>query len=282
MEMLAPQVAIAIENARLYEKLAEKEARLESDMIAARELQASLLPACCPQASGYQLSARYEPARELCGDLYDFLDYAASAAPGAPAPAAAGPPPPLLGIFIGDVSGKGAAAALYAALSHGLIRTLAQRPHPPAELLARLNRVLCERRVEAQSLALCFALLDRDQRTLEIANAGLPPPVFCRAGEILHVEVGGVPLGLLPKMQYEPRVIQLEPGDTAVFYSDGISENFNPQREEYGRRRLRELVQANCALSANELVCAIFAEMERWSAGASPSDDRTVVVIKAE
>ncbi len=270
MEMLAPQIAIAIENARLYEKLAEKETRLERDLIAARELQASLLPPCCPSLPGYQISARFQPARELGGDLYDFIEYDSQGAGGA------------TGIFIGDVSGKGAAAALYAALSHGLIRTLAQRPQPPAELLAKLNRVLGERRIEAQSLALCFALLDRERRTLEISNAGLPHPIFCRGNEILHLQAEGVPLGLLPNVQYESRIVQLERGDTAVFYSDGISENFNAAREEYGRRRLSDLVRENCHRSANELVGVIFEEMERWSEGLPPSDDRTVVVLKAE
>jgi sigma-B regulation protein RsbU (phosphoserine phosphatase) len=272
MEMLAPQVAIAIENARLYEELARDEARLGRDLAAARELQASLLPPCCPAVPGIELSARYEPARELGGDLYDFIEYDGQANPVAPAGA--------LGIFIGDVSGKGSAAALYAALAHGLIRTLAQRVKPPAELLSKLNRVLSERRVEARSLALGFALLDLGTRTLEIASAGLPHPIFCRGGQVRQVETGGVPLGLLENVEYEARTVPLEPGDVAVFYSDGISENFNAAHEEYGRPRLRELISRNCRLGANELVGLVFEEMERWSAGMPPSDDRTVVVLK--
>lgn len=277
METLAPQIAIAIENARLYEQLARDEARMERDLAAARELQESLLPACCPQLPGLEMEARYEPARELGGDLYDFIEYEAAAGPlpldtpGAPA---------AVGIFTGDVSGKGAPAALYAALSHGLIRTLAQRRQPPGQVLARLNKVLCERRVEARSLALCLALLDMRTYSLEIANAGLPHPIFCRGGEILPLRVEGVPLGLLDGVEYQATVIEMRPGDTAVFYTDGISENFNAAGEEFGRHRLRELIAANCRFGAAELLQRIFDEASRWSAGRPASDDRTAVVLR--
>ncbi len=269
MEMLAPQVAVAIENARLYERLARDEARLEYDLRAARELQASLLPPCCPDIPGIQLCARYEPARELGGDLYDFLEYPPE-----------GEPRQALGIFTGDVSGKGAPAALYAALSHGLIRTLAQRRQPAAQVLARLNKVLCERRVEARSLALAVALLDLEAPALEIANAGLPHPIFCRDSEILPVRVEGVPLGLLESVEYESTALKLRPGDTAVFYSDGITEALNRDQEEFGRSRLRDVIQAHCAGTAVHLVERIFEAAENWAAGRPASDDRTVVVLK--
>ncbi len=269
MEMLGPQVAIAIENARLYDQLAREEARMERDLRAARELQASLLPAGCPEIPGLQLCARYEPARELGGDLYDFIEYDADRGP------CRG-----LGIFTGDVSGKGAPAALYAALSSGLIRTVAARCRPAGQMLGKLNQVLCERRIEARYLALCYAFLDTETWTLEIANAGLPHPIFCRDGEILPLRVEGVPLGLLERIEYHPAVLELRSGDVAVFHSDGITENINADGEEFGRRRLRELVRAHCNATAGELLERIFEEAQRWSAGRAISDDRTVVVLK--
>lgn len=269
MEVLGPQIAIAIENARLYEKLAQDEARMERDLRAARELQNSLLPPGCPEIPGLQLCARYEPARELGGDLYDFVEYDAETGP------CTG-----LGIFTGDVSGKGASAALYAALSHGLLRTLAARCRPAGQMLGKLNDVLCERRIQARYLSLCYAFLDTRTWTMEVANAGLPHPIFCRGSEILPIRVEGVPLGLLENIEYEPAVVQLQPGDVAVFYSDGISENLNPAGEEFGRRRLQELVRSHCTESAGQMVERIFEEAERWSAGREAFDDRTVVVLR--
>ncbi len=269
VELLGPQVAIAIENARLYQQLALKEARMESDLRAARELAYSLLPRDFPKIPGLQLHARYEPARELGGDLYDFLEYKDedSSCRG-------------LGVFTGDVSGKGAPAALYAALSHGLLRTLASRCQPVGSILHQLNQALCQRRVAARSLALCYAFLDPQAWTLDIANGGLPHPIFCQGGKVLPVRVEGVPLGLLENVEYQADAFQLRPGDIAVFYSDGITENLNRAGEEFGRHRLQELVCRYCAASAEELVERIFEEAHRWAAWQEPADDRTVVVLK--
>ena len=269
VELLGPQVAIAIENARLYQQLAQEEARMQDDLRAARELQYSLLPRNLPEIRGLEVYAQYEPARELGGDLYDFIEYKAEQGP------CRG-----LGIFTGDVSGKGAAAALYAALSHGLLRTLAARCQPVGPMLHQLNQALCQRRIAARSLALCYAFLDPQAWTMEIANAGLPHPIFCHGGEILPVRVEGVPLGLLESIDYYPATVRLRPGDLAVFYSDGITENVNRAGEEFGRQRLQELVLRHCAASARELVERIFEEAHRWSAGQEPFDDRTVVALK--
>ena len=269
VELLGPQVAIAIENARLYQQLAQKEARMQGDLHAARELQYSLLPRNLPEIRGLELYARYEPARELGGDLYDFVAYKDEDG------SCSG-----LGVFTGDVSGKGAAAALYAALSHGRLRTLAARCQPVGSILHQLNQALCQRRMTARSLALCYAFLDPQAWTMEIANAGLPHPIFCHGGEVLPVRVEGVPLGLLENIDYYPAAVRLRPGDLAVFYSDGITENMNRAGEEFGRQRLQELVLRHCAASARELVERIFEEAHRWSAGQEPFDDRTVVALK--
>ena len=269
VELLGPQVAIAIENARLYQQLALKEARMESDLRAARELQYSLLPRDLPEIPGLELYARFEPARELGGDLYDFIEYKTDDG------LCSG-----LGIFTGDVSGKGASAALYAALSHGLLRTLAARCQPVGRILHQLNQALWRRRIAARSLALCYAFLDPQAWTLEIANGGLPHPIFCQEGKVLPVHVEGVPLGLLENVEYQPVALQLRPGDLAVFYSDGITENLNRDGEEFGRHRLQELVCRHCAASAGELVERIFEEAHRWSEEKEAEDDRTVVALK--
>ena len=269
MELLAPQIAIALENARLYEKLARDEARMERELDAARTLQSFLLPACCPDLPGLQMCAHYEAAREIGGDLYDFLPHY-------------GPKGEPLGLvlFTGDVSGKGAPAALYAALVIGALRNVAQQQLSPGEMLLSLNELLLQRRVESRYVALNCAYLDLVGRTLEVANAGLTMPVFCRAGEILDVKVEGVPLGLLEDVEYESTLVRLEPGDVVVFCSDGITDNMNPAREEFGRERLVELVQANYELPPTELVELIFEHVNAWAHGRPAFDDQTVVILK--
>lgn len=269
MELLAPQIAIALENARLYEKLARDEARMERELDAARTLQSYLLPACCPDLPGLQMCAHYEAAREIGGDLYDFLPHY-------------GPNGEPLGLvlFTGDVSGKGAPAALYAAMVIGALRNVAQQQLSPGEMLLSLNELLLQRKVESRYVALSCAYLDLEGRTLEMANAGLTMPVFCRAGEILDVKVEGVPLGLLPDVEYETALVKLEPGDVVVFCSDGITDNLNPAREEFGRERLLELVQANYELPPTELVELIFGHVNAWAHGRAAYDDQTVVALK--
>jgi sigma-B regulation protein RsbU (phosphoserine phosphatase) len=269
MELLAPQVAIALENARLYEKIAKEEARLERDLDAARTLQSYLMPACCPDLPGLQMSAHYEPAREIGGDFYDFMVHN-------------GPDgkPQGLVLFTGDVSGKGAAAALYAAMVIGALRNVAQQHLSPGEMLLALNEILLQRRAESRYVALSCAYFDLESRTLEMANAGLNLPVLCRGGQILDVHVEGVPLGLLEDVEYETVLVMLEPGDTVVFCSDGITDNLNPAREDFGTQRLKDLVLANCNLPTSEMVEMIFEHVNAWAHGRPAFDDQTVVALK--
>ncbi len=271
MELLAPQVAIALENARLYERLTQEERRMERDLDAARELQTHLLPQAPPEIPGLEIAARHEAAREISGDLYDFIR-----TPGISAGSAGG-----LVIFAGDVSGKGAPAALYAAMVSGMLRNIAGQGLSPGEILNSLNDSLLQRRIETRYICLACAYLDIETKTLEMANAGLPHPIVCRAGEILPERVEGVPLGLLEDMQYETAFVQLHPGDVAVFCSDGMTDNQNPARMEYGRSRLTELIRANSGESAGRLVEIIFQDVRAWGHGGQPYDDQTMVVLKA-
>jgi sigma-B regulation protein RsbU (phosphoserine phosphatase) len=270
MEMLAPQVAIAMENAELYEKLAKEEKRLERDLEAARELQLSLLPPCCPTLPGLAIGAHYQPAREIGGDLYDFVIH----------PGADGQPGDLI-MFVGDVSGKGAPAALYAAMVSGLLRNVAEQRMSPGEMLVSLNDALLARHIESRFLTLLCAHVDVASRTLEIANAGLPHPFLCRRGDLLPARVEGVPLGLLPGMEYETYVVQLQPEDVVVFCSDGVVDNLNHAKEEFGTARLKDLVRNTWQESAGEIVELIFEHAMAWSVGRTQYDDMTVMVLKA-
>ena len=167
MTTLAAQVAIAIENAQLYEEIARQEKRLERDLSLARELQMRLLPQTLPRVTHLDLAAKFTPARAIGGDLYDFIPYSLS----------------RLGIVIGDVSGKGAPAAIYAALVSGILRSHAPIEPGPAEMLSAVNLSLAERRIEAQFVSLIYAVWDDENSTLVVANSGLPRPVFVHGGK---------------------------------------------------------------------------------------------------
>jgi sigma-B regulation protein RsbU (phosphoserine phosphatase) len=270
MELLAPQIAVAIENASLYEKLAREEARLERDLEAARELQVSLLPATFPKMHGLEIFGRYQPAREIGGDLYDYVHH--------PDPDGTGGD---LIIFTGDVAGKGAPAALYAAMVSGILRNVAEQRMTPGEMLAALNDTLLARNIESRYLTLICAHVDLKTFSLEMANAGLPHPILCRRGELIPSRVGGVPLGLLPDILYETEIIELQPDDVLVFCSDGIVDNLNHNKEEFGTARLKEMVRNTWQEPAEEIVDVIFDHATAWSAGRTLYDDMTVMVLKA-
>src|SRR5207245_5361022 len=217
---LAAQIAIAIENAQLYEEIARQEQRLERDLALARELQFRLLPQAPRALANLEVVAKFLPARAIGGDLYDFLDYSLS----------------RLGIVIGDVSGKGAPAAIYAALVSGILRSHAPIEPGPAEMLSAVNFSLGERRIEGQFVSIIFALWDDSNRTLQVANSGLPRPLYCHDGKIEVIEATGLPLGLFDDADYDEFTFHANPGDMFVFFSDGILDARYQAGDMFGRR----------------------------------------------
>jgi phosphoserine phosphatase RsbU/P len=267
MTTLAAQVAIAIENARLYEAVQRQEQQLERDLALARELQVRLLPPCCPNLGNAEVAAKFVPARFIGGDLYDFLQYTFTT---------------RWGIAIGDVSGKGAPAALYAALVSGYLRSRAAMAPGPAEMMAGINASLYGRRIDAQYVSMIYATWDDEQRQLRIANSGLPRPVYCKAGTVQRIEVGGLPMGLFPEAGYEEFTFSPEPGDVFVFFSDGMIDAVNDDGQLFGRESLENVIERNSEGSAEQLLDALFEAVTLHSAGAIPFDDQTVVVLKVK
>src|ERR1700723_1980262 len=231
---LAAQLAIAIENARLYEQIAGEESRLERDLALARELQMRLLPQTLPKMKHLDVEAKFVPARAIGGDLYDFVPYSLS----------------RLGIAIGDVSGKGAPAAIYAALVSGILRSHAPIEPGPAEMLSAVNFSLGERRIDGQFVSLIYAVWDDRNRTLQVANSGLPRPIYCHDGKIEIIEATGLPLGLFDDAEYDEFSFKAKPGDMFVFFSDGILDASNKAEELFGRERVGEIVAASPQASA--------------------------------
>jgi phosphoserine phosphatase RsbU/P len=266
MMTLAAQVAIAIENARLYEEIARQERRLERDLALARELQMRLLPQSRPKLTHLDVAAKFIPARAIGGDLYDFIPYSLS----------------RLGIVIGDVSGKGAPAAIYAALVSGILRSHAPIEPAPAEMLKAVNMSLAERRIEAQFVSLIYAVWEDEQRTLLVSNSGLPRPVYVHDGKNQVIEATGLPLGLFDDADYDEFTFRMKPGDMFVFFSDGILDARNRKGELFGRGRVETII-ADCAgKSADCVVDSLFKAAAEHSAGVEAFDDQTVVAIKVK
>ena len=263
---LAAQLAIAIENARLYEHIARQERRLERDLAAARELQFRLLPPVLPKLRNLDIAAKFSPARAIGGDLYDVLGYSNS----------------RTAIAVGDVSGKGAPAAIYAALVSGILRSHAPIEPGPAEMLAALNYSLSERRVDGQFVSIIYALWDDENRTLQVANSGLPRPVYCHNGKAQMIEATGLPLGLFDDAEYDEFTFRAEPDDVFVFFSDGILDATNKAGDLFGRTRLEKIITDSCGNSAESLVKSIFKAAAEHASGVETFDDQTVLAIKVK
>jgi len=263
---LAASLAVAVENARLYQRVSSDEARQADEMDAARRMQSALLPRVPAEDYGLEIAARYIPAREVGGDLYDFLRYG----------------PQQLAIAIGDVSGKGSAAALFGATAVGMLRSLAPQKLAPADMLRQLNDLLSERRIEGRYATLCFMTWQKGRQKLRMANAGHWPPLLWKDGRCERIRVEGLPLSIEDNATYDERAYTLTPGDILVCYSDGITERTNLAGDFYGTDRLRLLVENNHALGAAELVARIFDDADRFSEGVPAADDGTLVVLKVK
>ncbi len=267
LSTLAASLAIALENARLYERLREDERRLASDLSTAREIQKQLLPKTTPWLPGLQAAFAYRPATHLGGDFYDILPYGEG----------------RLLVAVGDVSGKATSAALYGSLAAGMLRQYPSQQGwlPPGELLRDFNKKLCALGIDNRFLALALALYDAGDRTLVVANSGLPFPLLVRGGEARELSVAGVPLGLLPDRTYDQQLVTLEPDDVVVICSDGIDESRNRTDEEFGKERLKRTAAQLAGGSARSIADGILTASRRWAEGAEIWDDRTVVVLKA-
>jgi sigma-B regulation protein RsbU (phosphoserine phosphatase) len=266
LKTLAAQVAISIENARLYEEIERQELRLEKDMLLARELQYRLLPQNIPLLAKVEVAARSVPARTIGGDLYDYVRYAGTE---------------LTALAIGDVSGKGAPAAIYEALVSGILRSHAAERPGAAEMLTAINRSLGERPIAAQFVSIIYALWNEGDMSLRIANSGLPHPYRCgKTGKAKRVEISGLPLGLFGTAEYDEITFHTRPGEVFLFFSDGIPDAQNEAGVAFGMKRLARALEGHRKDPAGEIVEAVFAEVNAFVGNVEAFDDQTVAVLK--
>jgi sigma-B regulation protein RsbU (phosphoserine phosphatase) len=271
LTVLASQAAVAIENARLYEEVRRNEERIEKELRFAQRVQAALLPTEPPRRlRNADVAGRFAPAHELGGDLHDFID----------------PEPNSLAVAVGDVSGKGAPAALYSAFAAELVRSRTyRRRYTPdkfsvAGVLQAMNTILHDRQLEEYFCTLCYAFFDFKRRTVTLSNSGLPYPVRCSDDDCGQIELPGVPLGSFSGVTYDEVTLPLRAGELFVFCTDGIFEAANEEGKEYGAKRLCDVVRENRKATAREIVDAIFDSVILFRGTAPQNDDMTAVAVK--
>ena len=266
LTILAAHLAVSLENARLYEKLAKDEARMERELTAAQRLQTALLRPVPSIDYGLDITARIHSAREVCGDLYDFLSYGTQ----------------QLGVALGDVSGKGSAAALYGAVATGILRSLSPHKLQPAELLRQLNQLVCDRRVEGRYMTICFATWQKGRHALRLANAGQTQPLLWKDGHVEQIKLSGFPIGIFDDATYEEWSVRLKSGDILLFFSDGLTEAANREGKFFGAGRIKELLATHAHLNSSELADRLLEAVEEFTQGGAITDDRTLVVMKVK
>jgi sigma-B regulation protein RsbU (phosphoserine phosphatase) len=263
--LLASQVAIIIEKVMLHEQLIEKK-RLEGQLEVARQVQLELLPASDPKLEGFDICAWNFSTEEVSGDYYDWVSIYED----------------QIGLVIADVSGKGVPAALLMAFLRASLRAAIHIGYAPHISMAKVNYLLWESIERNQFVTAFYGVLDASNKTLAYTNAGHNPPlVMNRDGTAHFIERGGLPLGMFRNTRYYEYYQSIEPGQTLVLYTDGVTEATGIKDEEYGRDRLEEAVRANRHLSAKDLIAAIQQDVLAWTDGRGASDDMTFFIVKA-
>ncbi|HNT24566.1 MAG TPA: SpoIIE family protein phosphatase [Anaerolineales bacterium] len=262
---IASSAAIAIENARLYQAAVEK-GRLESELQFAREVQTSLLPTIAPSIPGWEFAYKWEPARQVSGDFYDFIHLPAG----------------LLGLVVADVAGKGMPAAVFMAFTRSVMRASIENASSPLGAIEHANCLICTDATRGLFSTLFYAQLDPAQHALTYVNAGHNPPLFYQAATqaLTPLLATGYPLGVEPDAVYTQQSIQLCPNDFIVLYTDGVTEAMSPQEELFSQERLEQLLLKNRTASAKGLLSAIEHSLNSFITNKPRSDDITIVIIK--
>ena len=264
LDGLAHLVAQVLNTAQLNAELL-RQSRTEQELSSAREVQKRFLPRGVPKMPGFSFVAHYDPCRNVGGDLYDFIQLDTS----------------RVGIVIGDVSGKGFAAALVMAWVTSQIREAAHQEKLPVDVMSRINASLLEARQDELFVTLLYGVLDRWTMKLVFCNAGHMPPLVYRAQDrsVEVVEEGaGLPVGLIPNATFEEGRIQIGPGDAALFFSDGVTEAINNEAEMYGMQRLQQAM-ARAPNSAPDMVSDVLSSLRSFVDGQEQADDITMVGV---
>lgn len=263
LELFASQAAIVLENAQLYKVQMDK-ARLDGELNAAYQVQASLIPTAPPRIADYELATLWDPARQVSGDFFDFI------------PLADG----TWAIVIADVSDKGMAAALFMATARAILRATASAGGTAAEIIDLANRALARDASGGMFVTVFFGILDPRTHQLAYVNAGHNNPLFQHARTLKELKGENVALGILDAFHYESAAIEMARGDAILFYTDGVSEATNARDELFGEERLRALFVRNVNASASQLIRKLDERVRAFTGAQPQSDDITVVALK--
>jgi sigma-B regulation protein RsbU (phosphoserine phosphatase) len=262
---IASIAAIAIENARLYQMAIEK-GRMERELQMAREMQTTFLPQEVPQLPGWQFSARWDPAREVAGDYFDFIPSGENG----------------LGLVIADVTDKGAPAALFMVFSNSIVRASVHPSLTPANSISNANRLICAKSPNAMFVSLVYALLEPETGRVRYVNAGHNPPLYYSAAtdRLELLTRTGMVLGIDPETSYDQREITLNPGDFLLLYTDGLTDAIDKDECAFGMERLEKIAYESRATSADELLNRLEEALFAHMGGTAPIDDITMLVAK--
>jgi sigma-B regulation protein RsbU (phosphoserine phosphatase) len=267
LQLMANQAAIAVEKARLHREEVKSQA-LEKEMEVGQQIQLSLLPETPSTVPGWEFATYYSAARQVGGDFYDIFEL-----PGKPR---------RLGMIIADVMGKGVPAALFMALSRTIIRTTALNGRSPASTLAWANELIQKNNRADLFLTAFYARLDTSSGRLAYACAGHNRPLWLKAssGVIQELTARGIIMAAFDKIDLEEREIEVAPGDSLVFYTDGVTEAMNAHREPFGEKQLEAVVKASAGAPAQQVVDAVVQAVEAHAGDTAQSDDITLFVVR--
>jgi serine phosphatase RsbU (regulator of sigma subunit)/pSer/pThr/pTyr-binding forkhead associated (FHA) protein len=266
LTVMANVAAIRIEHARLSE-VEETERRMARELDQAAEIQRSFLPGGAPKVEGADLAGYNAACRTVGGDYYDFFAY----------------PNGRVAMVLGDVSGKGMPASLMMMGLQARVQVLADEPQNLAAVMNRLNKITCKNCPSNRFITFFFCVLDAGTGDLGYCSAGHNPPVIVRAnGAVESLDGGGPPLGILSLANYAEYRAKLEPGDVLAIYSDGVTEASNAKDEEFGDEQFAQVLAANRAKSAPDIVAAVTQALTTFTAGSPPADDITLIVARRD
>ncbi len=265
LNAIASNAAIAIENARLYQVAVEK-GRLEKELQLALQVQVSMLPQNLPAVPGWEFIAHWLPARTVAGDYYDVFPLDAN----------------RYGLVIADVTDKGMPAALFMAQTRSTLRASVNGIQPPAEQIARINRLICSDTANGMFVTLFFAMLDITSGEMVYVNAGHNPPFFYTSREDRFYKLvrTGMLMGVDESATYEQYGIMLNPGDFLLLYTDGITEATDLQTREFGVERLMQALNQNRRMPLAEIVKELLNSLQRFTGTAPLLDDVTVLGVR--
>ncbi len=236
----------------------------EEELEEARAIQSMMMPAESLRAGAVMISNEFQPIAAVGGDFLDYFELTDA----------------TVGLYLGDVSGKGLPAALYAALAVGTLRGVHKTGTSPHDVLATLNRRLMIRGMPRRHSAIQYAVFNPHSHELQIASAGMPGPLHLCANGCHVLEINGIPPGLFPATSYDTLTLQLQPGDSVLFCTDGITDAFDRDGEQFGIARLQELCEAPRLGSPTELLGRIFAAVEHFSHGREQHDDMAAALFR--